>query len=183
MLIILPTLGKSKLVRLCLCDVVLFPSCLLEHTLTAVCVPLFFYCTFRSLASKAFPRGYSKSVCVSAWTQKTPNLQYFFSQMTPDEHPPTPPPSRCPALITLPTLAKFQLVWHRLCAVVPFPSSCLVPAHPCGRVSATHYQTGRNCNVYSFILWPSKCPLYFRPDLHRFEVRLQLHGANVAPRR
>ena len=42
----------------------------------------------------------------------------LFSQTMPDEHPPTPPPSRWPALITLPTLAKFQLVWCRLCCAV-----------------------------------------------------------------
>ena len=49
----------------------------------------------------------------------------LFSQTTPDEPPPAPPPCRRPALITLPTLAKFQLVWRRLCDVVLFPS-CLV---------------------------------------------------------
>ena len=37
-------------------------------------------------------------------------------------HPPTPPPSRWPALITLPPLAKVQLVWRRLCEapLIPF---------------------------------------------------------------
>ena len=39
-------------------------------------------------------------------------------------HPPTPPPCRWPSLITLPTLAKFQLVWRRLCDVELF-CSCL----------------------------------------------------------
>ena len=48
----------------------------------------------------------------------------LISQTTPDEHPPTPPPCRWPAHITLPTLAKFQLVWRRLCDVVLF-RSCL----------------------------------------------------------
>ena len=37
------------------------------------------------------------------------------SQTTRDEHSPTPPPCWWPALITLSTLAKFQLVWRRLC--------------------------------------------------------------------
>ena len=36
--------------------------------------------------------------------------------------PRTPPPCRWPVLITSPTLAKFQLVWRRLCDVVLFPS-------------------------------------------------------------
>ena len=31
--------------------------------------------SFKSLASKGFPSGYSKSVCVSACPQKTPNLR------------------------------------------------------------------------------------------------------------
>ena len=37
-------------------------------------------------------------------------------------HPPTPPPSRWPALTALPPLAKFQLVWRRcvkLCCLAP----------------------------------------------------------------
>ena len=34
----------------------------------------------------------------------------WFSQTTPDEHPPAPPPCRWPALITLRTPTKFQLV-------------------------------------------------------------------------
>ena len=42
----------------------------------------------------------------------------------PDEQPPTPSPRRWPALITLPTLAKFHLVWRRICDVVLF-LSCL----------------------------------------------------------
>ena len=36
-------------------------------------------------------------------------------------HPPTPPPSRWPALMTLPTLAKFQLVWRLISAVFFLP--------------------------------------------------------------
>ena len=43
----------------------------------------------------------------------------------PDEHPPTPPPCRWPALIILPTLDKFQPVWRRLCEVVLFRSACM----------------------------------------------------------
>ena len=39
--------------------------------------------------------------------------------------PSTPPLCRWPALITLPSLAKFQLVWRHLCDFVLFPS-CLV---------------------------------------------------------
>ena len=38
--------------------------------------------SFRSLASKGFPSGYSKRVCVSACTQKAPNLQCFKRRLT-----------------------------------------------------------------------------------------------------
>ena len=82
------------------------------------------YYSFRRLASNGFPSGCSKSVCVRLHSESSEPM-IFFSQTMPDEHPPTLPPSRWPALITLPTLAKFQLVWRRLCDVVLLPS-CLV---------------------------------------------------------
>ena len=44
-------------------------------------------------------------------------------------HSPTPPPSRWPALATLPPLAKFQLVWRRLCAAL-LSSSLAGEKHP-----------------------------------------------------
>ena len=47
------------------------------------------------------------------------------SRTMPDEDPPMPRPSRWPALIALPTLVNFQLVWRRLDDVVPC-TSCLV---------------------------------------------------------
>ena len=80
--------------------------------------------SFRSLTSKGFPSGYSKSVCVHLHSENSkPTI--LISQTTPDEHPLTPPPCRWAALNTLPALAKFQLVWRRLRDVVPFRSSCL----------------------------------------------------------
>ena len=60
---------------------------------------------------KDFPSGYSKSVCPHSESSEPTML---FSQTTPDENPPTPPPCRWPDLITLPTLTKFQFVWRRL---------------------------------------------------------------------
>ena len=57
----------------------------------------------------------------------------------PDEHPPTPLLRHCPALLTLPHLAKFQLVWRHLCDVVLSPSClfehtltavCVLPEYP-----------------------------------------------------
>ena len=74
-----------------------------------------------SLASESSPSGYSKKR-VFACTQ-LPTYD-FFPQTMPDKHPPMPRPSRCPALITLPPFAKFQLVWRRLCEALP--SSSLV---------------------------------------------------------
>ena len=80
---------------------------------------------------------FEKCVCASACTQKTPNLRCRFLERrltnTPRRHrladgqlsSLSRPSCRWPALITLPTLAKFQLVWHRLCDIVLFRSSCL----------------------------------------------------------
>ena len=45
-------------------------------------------------------------------------------------HPQTPPPSRWPALITLPPLTKFQLVWRRLCEALLSSSSLDRQKHP-----------------------------------------------------
>ena len=38
-------------------------------------------------------------------------------------HPPTPPPSRWPALTTLPFFADFKLVWRRMCGALRLSSS------------------------------------------------------------
>ena len=72
-----------------------------------------------------------------------------FSQMTADEHPPTPPPCRWPAFITLPTLAKFHLVWRRLCDVVLSRSSCLFEHTLTAVCVLPEYQPGRKYNVHS----------------------------------
>ena len=45
-------------------------------------------------------------------------------------HPPTPPPSRWPALTTLAPLAKSQLVWRRLCEALLFSSSIASKKQP-----------------------------------------------------
>ena len=68
-------------------------------------------------------------------------------QTTPDEHPPMLPPCRWPALITLPTLGKFHLVWCRLCDIVLFRSSLF--EHTLMAVCAlSEYQSCRKYNVY-----------------------------------
>ena len=110
---------------------------------------------FRSLASKGFPSGYSKSVCVRLHSESSePTI--LFSQTTPDEHPPTPPPCRWPALLTVPILAKFQLVWRSLCNLVLLASSCLVEHTLTAVCVLPAYQPGRKYNVHSYILLPFK---------------------------
>ena len=84
-------------------------------------LPMLLY-TFR-LASIGFPSGYLKNVFSHALRNSEPTR--WFSQTMPDEHPTTPPPWRWPALFTLRTPTKFQLVWRRLCDDVLFRSSCL----------------------------------------------------------
>ena len=74
------------------------------------------------MASKGFLSEYSKSVYVRLHSENF-EPTFFFSNDA-YEHPPTPPPTRRSALITLPTLAKLQVVWRRLCGVL-IPS-CLV---------------------------------------------------------
>ena len=81
--------------------------------------------SIRSFVSKDLPSGCSKRVCVCVHLHsESSELTFFVPETIPDEHPVTPPPSRWPALTTLPHLAKFQLVWRRLCVVVLF-ASCL----------------------------------------------------------
>ena len=106
----------------------------------------------------------------------------WFSQTTPDEHPPTPPPCRRPALITLRTLTKFQLVCRHLCDVVLFCSSCLFECTLTAVCALPGYRSGHKYNIHTYILSPYKRRSYFRPDSHRFEVTLELYeydGANA----
>ena len=56
-----------------------FYTTLLAYALSANYIVSFFSYSFRSLASKGFPSGYSKKcVCASACTQKAPNLRCCF---------------------------------------------------------------------------------------------------------
>ena len=65
----------------------------------------------------------------------------WFSQMTPDKHPPTPLPCRWPSLVTSRTLTKFQLVWRRLCDVL-FRSSSLFERALTAVCALPDYQSG-----------------------------------------
>ena len=105
--------------------------------------------SLRSLASKGSPSGYSKSVCVRLHSENSEPTM-LISQTTPNEHPQTRPPCRWPALITLPTLVKFQLVWRRLCDLL-FRSSCLFEHTLTAVCALLEYQSCRKHNVYSNI--------------------------------
>ena len=127
-----------------LCDVVLFrSSCLFEHTHTAVCAPL-------PSISLVVNIMYIRTFCHHL------NVLYIFDQtdlyrvevrlerpavsppsLSPS-HPQALPPSRRPALITLPPLAKFQLVRHRLCGALLPSSSLAFPPHRPSSVSPLH---------------------------------------------
>ena len=97
----------------------------------------------------------------------------LISQTTPDEHAPMPSPCRWPALITLPTLAKFQLVWRPLCDVV-FPLLQPVRAHPQPSdyypsislvVNINYIQKFEHINIFY---------IFDQTDLYRVDVRLEL---------
>ena len=70
-------------------------------------------------------------VLKSGWssTARMPRLVVSPPVLSPS-HPPTPPPSRWPALITLPPLAKFQLVYRRLCEALLSSFSLARQKHP-----------------------------------------------------
>ena len=111
---------------------------------------------FRSIeASKGLPSGYSKSVCLYVCVDLHPESSeptMLISQTTPNEHPSTLLPSRWPAFITLPALAKFQLVWRRLCDAVLFRSSCLFEHTLTSVCALPDYQYCRKYNEYPKIL-------------------------------
>ena len=101
-------------------------------------------------------------------------------QTTPDGHPPTPPSCRWPSLITLPTLAKFQLVWRRLCDVVLFRSSCLFEHTLTAVCALPKYQSVLNVMcMQTFCDHLHVVYIFNQTDLYRFEVRLELYGANA----
>ena len=58
------------------------------------------------------------------------NARLVVSPSLSPSQPRTPTPSRSPALTTLPPLAKFQLVWRRLCEALLSSSSLAGQKHP-----------------------------------------------------
>ena len=132
--------------------------------------------SFRSLASKGFPSECSKSVCMATCTQNTPNLQCWFLKRrltnTPRRH----------------RLADGQLssLYPPSSSFRSFDAGSVMcsPAPPVSSSTLTavcvlpEYRSGRKYKVHLDILWLSKCPLYFQPDVYR-EVRLELYGANA----
>ena len=158
-IITLRTLAKFHLAWRRLCDVVLFLSSLVEHTLTAVC--LLPEC--RLVANIKYIRRFCDDLNVfyifdssgialkSGWNSmaRMPRL-VACPLVLPEKHPPTPPLSRWPAL-TLPNLAKFHFVWRRLCDVVLL-SFCLFDHILTTVCVQPEYQSGRECNIHSYIL-------------------------------
>ena len=103
----------------------------------------------------------------------------LISQTTPDEHPPTPPPCRWPALIALPNLAKFQIVWRRLCDVL-FRSSCLFEHTLTAVCALPEYQSV--VNILCTKTFRDHLDVLYIPnqaDVYRFEVKLELYGTNA----
>ena len=105
------------------CDAVLSASCLFEHTLTTVCVQREYQSgrkynvrTFGDHQNVLYIFDQTCIVLKSGWssTARMPGLVVSPPSLS-HSHPPTPPPSRWPALITLLPLAMFQLVWRCLC--------------------------------------------------------------------
>ena len=96
----------------------------------------------------------------------------------PDEHPPPPPPCRWPALITLPTLAKFQLVCLMLCCSTP-PACPSTPSRP-----SVHYPSiSLVVNVMYIQTFCENINVLFifdQADMYRFEVRLELYVATAS---
>ena len=114
-------------------------------------------------------------VCVRLHSENSePTIS--ISQTTPDEHPPTPPPCRWPALITLLTLAKFQLVGAAsamLCCSAP-PACSGTPSLPSEYYPSISLVVNMMYIEHLHVLY-----IFDQTDLYRVEVRLELHGSNA----
>ena len=77
---------------------------------------------------------------------------YFSSLRYMNEKKQTPPPCRWSALVTLPILANFQLVFCADCCLVLFRSSCLFEHTLTAACALPEYQSCRKYNAYSSIL-------------------------------
>ena len=86
-------------------------------------------------------------------------------------HPPTPTPSRWPALTTLPPLAKFQLVWRRLCEALLSSSSLAGQKHP-SLLSRLVWNVGAIKVVFPWT-WRLNRLLYLRTQWMRSQRRSQ----------
>ena len=74
---------------------------------------------------------------------------------------------------------QFQLVWRRLCDVM-FRFSCLFEHTLTAVCALPKYQSCREYNAYANCLSHLNVLYNFdQPDLYRFEVRLELYGANA----
>ena len=102
----------------------------------------------------------------------------LISQTTPDKHPSTPPLCRWSALVSLPTLTEFQLVW---CAA--FVMCCSAPA--CCSITplraSVHYTSISLVNIpytQNICEHLHVLNIFYQTGLIRVDVRLELNGAN-----
>ena len=129
-----------------------------------------FFPSFISLCSKGVPSGYSKSVCVRMPSEKSEHTMQV-SQTTPDEHPPTPPPCRWSARITLRTSTKFQHV----------DAASVVMTYVLFRSPSLCYpRIGLVVNIIYIRRYFDQINIlsYVRPGLYCFEVRLELYDGD-----
>ena len=135
-------------------------------------------CLFDSF-SKAFASpAYIRKVCVRLHSENSEPTS--FSQMTPDEHPPTPPPCRWPTLITTHP-HQISARWAlpvMLCCSAPSASSS-APLRPSVRYPSFGLIVNITC-MRTFCDHINVSYFRFRPELYRFAVRLELYdGANA----
>ena len=102
----------------------------------------------------------------------------LISQTTPDEHPPTPPPCRWPALITLPSpsFSSFGAASMMLCCSVP-PACSSTPLQPSMNYPSISIIVNIMC-IQTFCEHLNVLYIFDQTDLHRFKIRQELSSAN-----
>ena len=76
-------------------------------------------------------------------------------------------------------VTKFQLVWHRLCDVVLFRSSCRFENTLTAVCALPEYQSCQYSLRSNICEHLNGLHIFDQTDLYRFEVRLELYGANA----
>ena len=100
----------------------------------------------------------------------------LISQTTPDEHPPTPPPCRWPALMK--NFSSFGAASVMLCCSAP-PACSSTPLRPSVHYPSIMLVANIVC-IQTFCDHINVLYIFDQTGLYRFEVRLELYGANLA---